>query len=379
MKLRSLQEIHSLQKKVQNKKTPYLILDLENVKSNVHAFQAAFPNTTIFYAVKANSNPDILEIMDQEKIEFDVASWGEVEYLRKLGVNSGRIVFSAPTKISEHIRLAYESGVKLFAFDSKLELEKINRLAPGSKVIARLIVKNTGSEWPLERKFGMHDDECFELMNLAKPLGLIPWGITFHVGSQNLRPETWAEAMWQAGELAKRLSKEKIHIGMVNAGGGMPAQYCRDIPCLEEIANVILEAKRKYFERKVKLCVEPGRGLVAEAGIMVSTVINRTIRDGENWLYLDAGIFHGLYEAHEGIRFPILTEREKDPRSEFIVAGPSCDSVDIIMENVSLPSTLTVGDVVYIQTAGAYTTSVERYNGIDFPSIQVVNKSTSGI
>lgn len=374
MQLRTMKEIRALEKNIPNKKTPYLLMDLENLREKSKAFQSAFPKTIIYYALKANPQPDILKIFFQESIHFDVASWGEIEYLRALGIPADKIIFSAPTKIPEHIQLAFNYGVRSFAFDSRLELEKISRLAPSSKVIARLIVKNTGSEWPLEKKFGMDGDETIELMVEAKRSGLVPWGITFHVGSQNSRPQTWTEALEHAGEIAKALSKKGIHLGMVNAGGGFPAQYCKEIPCLEEISSVILKSKAEFFGSKVQLCVEPGRGLVAEAGVMAATVINRTIRNGENWLYIDAGIFHGLYEAHEGFNYPILTSKEKDPRSEFTIAGPSCDSVDIFMENTSLPSTLTVGDVIYFQTAGAYTTGNERYNGMDYPPIYMVKK-----
>jgi ornithine decarboxylase len=192
------------------------------------------------------------------------------------------------------------------------------------------------------------------------------------VGSQNSRPASWGDALIQAGYVARNLSRKGIRLGMVNAGGGFPAQYFKDIPFLESIAQVIINTKEEHFKKNVQLCVEPGRGLVAEAGVLVTTVINRTIRNGENWLYVDAGIFHGLYEAREGFRFPIMTKKEKDPISEFIGAGPSCDSVDVIMENISLPSTLTYGDELYFQTTGAYTTSMERYNGIDYPPIFII-------
>jgi ornithine decarboxylase len=179
MKLRSMKDIQILQRGAKFKTTPYLLIDKKNLLENCRAFNSAFPSTQIYYSVKDNSHPDILTVLLQEGINFDVASWGEVEYLRNLNVPPERIILCATTKIPEHIRLAHEFGIRVFAFDSRIELEKISQLAPRSKVVARLIVKNTGSEWPLEKKFGLTDDETLEFMPIAKKIGLATWGSPF--------------------------------------------------------------------------------------------------------------------------------------------------------------------------------------------------------
>ncbi len=350
-------------------KTPFLLLDRNTLFRASREYLKQFKQAEVYYSVKANSHRYILETLKDAGIKFDIASGVELDYLLESGVDPEQIIFSAPTKIPEHIEYTYKKGINVFAFDSKLELEKLAKLAPGSNVVARATVPNTGSEWPLDKKFGLDDADVVPLMVYAKDLGLVPYGLTFHVGSQNSRPESWKHAIRKMADLNEGLTARGIRIGLLNAGGGFPASYEKEIPPLSQFAGVILESKRKYFDDGVRLLVEPGRGLVASAGVLATTVINRARRNGKNWLYVDCGVFNGVFEAEQGFRFPLVTEKDNHARELFNVCGPSCDSVDIIMNEVSLPADLALGDRVYFLSAGAYTISYEKYNGLSYPAV----------
>jgi ornithine decarboxylase len=354
---------------LKDQKTPFLLLDLKTLAHNCIEYLRTFQGAEVYYSVKANSHKLVLQTLKSHGIKFDIASQVELDLLLAIGVDPKNTIYSAPTKIPEHIHGTFNKGVRVFAFDSRMELEKLAHYAPGSMVVARVTVPNTGSEWPLEKKFGLDEADIIPFMLYAKSLGLIPYGLTFHVGSQNPRLASWSEAIDLVGGMNKRLVKEGIEIGLLNAGGGFPARYEKEIPLLEEFANVIFHSKKKYFGDKVRLLVEPGRGLVASAGVIASTVINRSNRKGKNWLYLDVGVFNGVFEAEQGIRFALVTDREDQSRDLFTVCGPSCDSVDIIMDDVSLPAGIGLGERVYFLSAGAYTISYEKYNGLSYPEV----------
>ncbi len=270
----------------------------------------------------------------------------------------------------------------MFAFDSELEVDKLARLAPRARIIARMAVDNEGSYWPLERKFGIQPEEALRLFERAIRLGLKPHGLTFHVGSQNTDPLAWVRALERLHPLWKALEQRGSLLSCINIGGGFPAQFEQPVPTVEEIARQVLLRWQEWFGSQAQLWVEPGRGLVGDAGIMVTTVINRARRNGQEWLYVDAGVFHGLIEGLEMFHFPyyILSEKEDEERIPYTVSGPTCDSADVIRSEVHLPASLTFGDRLYILPAGAYTNSLERYNGIPFPPVILTDiKTRAGV
>ncbi len=382
MSLYTLDEIHRLLAGVQIEETPFLVLDETRMRDNARRFRAAFPGGRVFFSVKANNHPQVLKLFAEEGIDFDVASWGEIEYLMAIGVPVERMIFSAPTKIPRHIEQAYRLGVRVFAFDSELEVDKLARLAPRARIIARMAVDNEGSYWPLERKFGIQPEEALRLFERAIRLGLKPHGLTFHVGSQNTDPLAWVRALERLHPLWKALEQRGSLLSCINIGGGFPAQFEQPVPTVEEIARQVLLRWQEWFGSQAQLWVEPGRGLVGDAGIMVTTVINRARRNGQEWLYVDAGVFHGLIEGLEMFHFPyyILSEKEDEERIPFTVSGPTCDSADVIRSEVHLPASLTFGDRLYILPAGAYTNSLERYNGIPFPPVILTDiKTRAGV
>ncbi len=363
----SLQQVRHLTKSAKIVETPVLIMDREKLQENCRTFRGIFKKNKIFYSVKANCADPVIKLLDENGINFDVAAKGEIDQLLRLGIPVEKMIFSAPTKIPGHIEFAYQIGVKVFAFDSYRELDKLALHAPGSEVIARVTVSNTGSEWPLEKKFGVEPSLVVDLMIYARDKGLVPAGLGFHVGSQNLVPASWGSALESMARLSSDLKIAGVSLKYINTGGGYPADYRQEIPSVDAIAEVIHSSHKKLFDEKVEIWVEPGRGLVANAGILVTSVINRTVRDNKLWVYVDTGIFHGVMETSQGFKFPVLTEKDNEPRRECILAGPSCDSVDVFMDGITLPETIDVGDKLFFLSAGAYTTSVEHYNGISYP------------
>lgn len=371
MSLYSLDEIHRLLSGVRLEETPFLVLDEHRLRENARRFRTAFSHGRVFFSVKANNHPQVLRLFAEEGIDFDVASWGEIEYLAAVGVPAERMIFSAPTKIPRHIEQAYRFGIRVFAFDSELEIEKLARLAPGALLMARIAVDNEGSFWPLERKFGIQPEEAERLFEYAVRLGLKPYGLTFHVGSQNSDPQAWVRALERLHPLWKTLEQKGSPLSCINIGGGFPSQFDQPVPTVDEIARQILQRWQDWFGGLAELWVEPGRGLVGNAGVMVTTVINRARRNGQEWLYVDTGVFHGLIEGLEMFHFPfnILSERQDEEHIPYTVSGPTCDSADVIRAEVHLPASLTLGDRLYIFPAGAYTNSLEQYNGIPFPPV----------
>ena len=356
--------------------TPYLVTDLDTVAQRHAAFSAALPGVRAFYAMKCNPAPEILGTLAARGAGFEIASIGELRMLQRLGVDPAEVLYSNPVKPPAHIAAAHAAGLWRFSFDSPNELAKIAENAPGAAVYVRLRVDDSNSVFPLSRKFGTGVDEAFDLMLLALDLGLRPYGITFHVGSQCGNPAAWRQAIDAAGRLMSRLTLVDIRIGMLDLGGGFPARYVERVPSIEAIGDVITPALAELLPYRPELIVaEPGRHLVAESSVMAASVIGRERRGDENWLFVDVSAYHGMMETLQtanGWNYPLWTSREDHAdvlHVPFTVTGPSCDSSDTMFSGVLLPATLDVGDTLYIGSAGAYTLSyASSFNGFDPPT-----------
>ena len=355
--------------------TPYLVTDLDTVAQRHAAFTRALPGVRAFYAMKCNPSPEILTTLAAQGASFEIASLGELRMLQRIGVDPAGVLYSNPVKPPAHIAEAYRAGLWRFSFDSPNELAKIAEHAPGAAVYLRLRVDDKASVFPLSRKFGADVDDAFDLMMLARRLGLRPYGITFHVGSQCGNPAAWRQAIGDAGALMTELRAEGIEIGMLDIGGGFPARYVKDVPAIETIGSFVMPALDELLPyRPELLAAEPGRHLVAEAGVMAVSVIGREQRGDENWLFVDVGAYHGMMETLQtanGWDYPLWTsvrDHADVPHLPFTVTGPTCDSSDTMFIGVSLPATLDVGDTLYIGSAGAYTLSyASAFNGFDPP------------
>jgi len=340
---------------VQLEETPVLIINRKIIREKYEQLCNELRNAGIFYAVKANPHEDIIQYLEKCGAGFEIASNGELELLIGLKIPPHRIISSNPTKDENFIKRAFAYGVRVFVFDSREEIEKLARYAPGSKVYIRLSVSNDGSEWPLRGKYGVEVEIAVDLLLEAKKRGLDPFGITFHVGSQCTNPAAWVKAIRKSGILWNLAMTNGVEVLSLNIGGGFPIAYTRPVPTIKEVAGTIKDTIKEVFPRGIKVIVEPGRMIVGEAGLLVATVISKAIRDGQKWLYLDVGVFNGLMETIGGIEYP-FTVSKKGSLSKFVLAGPSCDGFDVISEEVELPEP-EIGDKIYINSAGAYTTA----------------------
>jgi ornithine decarboxylase len=323
--------------------------------------------------MKCNSDRPILRRLHALGASFEIASAAELADLVEMGVAPADVLFSNPVKVPEHVRAAWVAGVWRFAVDSPAELDKVVAFAPGAAVYVRLCTAAAGSAVPSEGKFGVDASTARALLGRAATLGLRPYGITFHVGSQMTDPSAWEDAIERAGELMSALLDDGIRIALLDLGGGFPARYDTDNPDLATYAKHIRFAVDAYLPYPVELVVEPGRALVAEAGVMVATVIGVALRGGVRWAHLDVGAFNGLMEALETgnrLRYPVSDSRRSTAQIPFHLTGPTCDSQDTVLRDVALSADLAVGDRVHIHVAGAYTTGyASRFNGFDIPPV----------
>ena len=356
---------------------PCLVLDLDVVRENYQSFAKALPDSKVFYAVKANPAPEILKLLAGLGCCFDVASISETEAVLAAGATPDRISYGNTIKKEAEIAAASALGVTLFAVDCEAEVEKVARAAPGSRVICRIHCDGSGSEWPLSRKFGCEPDYAADILELAHKRGLVAYGVSFHVGSQQHNIEAWDRALASTASVFRTCAERGITLSMVNLGGGFPARYVRKTPKLESYGKAIFRSLRKHFGNALpETIVEPGRGLVGTAGVIEAEVVliaKRSPEDEVRWVYLDIGKFHGLAETiDESIRYPIRTARDRDETAPCIIAGPTCDSVDVLYEKTPypLPVSLAIGDKVLIEATGAYTATYSSVGFNGYPPLR---------
>jgi len=349
---------------------PCLVIDLEVVRDNYLAFAKALPDTRVFYAVKANPDPQILKLLAELGSAFDAASVPEIEMVLAAGATADRISYGNTIKKERDVARAFALGVRLFAVDCEAEVEKIARAAPGAKVFCRILCDGNGAEWPLSRKFGCAPEMAPRVLEHAHKLGLVAHGLSFHVGSQQNNVKAWDKALKSAAAVFKDMAERGITLSMVNLGGGFPARYVKEVPAVKLYGNAIFRALRKHFGNRIpETIIEPGRGLVGDAGVIEAEVVlisRKSDTDKVRWVYLDIGKFGGLAETmDEAIRYPIRTTKDEDKMAPCVIAGPTCDSVDVMYEKTPylLPVSLAIGDKVLIEATGAYTTT---YSSVAF-------------
>jgi ornithine decarboxylase len=358
--------------------TPCLLIDLDIVKAKYLELRQHIPFATIYYAVKANPHDEVLVLLRDLGSCFDVASRYELDQVLRLGVSPERISYGNTIKKRRDIAYFYEKGVRLYATDSTTDLNNISDAAPGSKVFFRLLTEGLGADWPLSRKFGSHPDLARQLIKLAVRLGLEPYGISFHPGSQQRDVGQWSTALTTVGHLF-RTAKEEIHVDlkMVNMGGGFPANYLEPSDPIASYAENIERYLGNCFGSSLPetIIIEPGRSLVGDSGVIVAEIVNiakKSVHDRYPWVFLDIGKFGGLIETlDEAIKYPIYFEGSGEAQ-EVIIAGPTCDSMDILYERwtYTMPSSARIGQRAYILTAGAYTQSYSSVYFNGFPPLK---------
>ncbi|PJE29209.1 ornithine decarboxylase [Pseudooceanicola antarcticus] len=357
---------------------PTLVLDIARVQSQYHALAEGLGRARIHYAVKANPQREIIERLVSLGSGFDAASRAEIELCLSLGAHPDHISFGNTVKKPRDIAFAWQAGVTLFAADAPEELEKIAEHAPGAQVYIRLIVDASQADWPLSRKFGIAREGAISLMDRAVELGLEPVGISFHVGSQTRRAEMWTATLDQVAAVWHAAREAGHDLTLLNIGGGFPAFYGEEIQGPTAYAARVMELIGERFGDVPHVMAEPGRGLVAEAGAIAAEVLlvsRKSENDLHRWVYLDIGKFSGLAETmDEAIRYQFLTERDHEGHGPCILAGPSCDSADVLYEKrpVDLPLGLRSGDKFIIRNCGAYTSTYASIGFNGFPPLDVV-------
>ncbi len=355
--------------------TPYFLFSKKKIVANYKEYKKLFPNSSIHYAIKANSEPEILALLDSVGCGFEIASLYELEILKKLNVKAEKIIYGTSVKPIDHIKSCFKYGVNRFACDSFVELEKIAAAAPGAKVFIRALVNDSASVFKFSEKFGVDVTDVVPLLLKARELGLHPYGISFHVGSQASDSMAWANAVKTINPVIKELQTQGIKIDVLNIGGGFPCNYMGStVPTLDEIAkNTLKEVGKLPF--RPHLILEPGRGMIANTAILVATIIARIERKENTWLFLDAGVYNGLFEAmaYQGsTRYPITSVHPPQGSGEslFAVAGPTGDSPDILTKEALLPQDVAVGEKLIIHHVGAYSLVVtSQFNGFPKPNV----------
>jgi ornithine decarboxylase len=352
--------------------TPCLVLDLDRVEANFRAIQRALPLAHVYYAVKANPARPVLERLVRLTSRFDAASFEEVAACLAAGARPEAISYGNTIKKASAIRRAHAAGVTLYAFDSAEELEKLAVNAPGARVYCRILVTNEGADWPLSRKFGTSVDAAKDLMLRAADLGLDPYGLSFHVGSQQTTTRAYEVAIGKVAMLFIDLTEAGVNLRMMNLGGGFPIGYRDEVPEIGSFGDAIMRAMTGHFGNALpEMLIEPGRSVVGDAGLVAAEVVlvsRRDKNDPVRWVYLDIGRFGGLAETEgEAIKYRITTPHDGTELGPVAIAGPTCDGADIMYEksNYRLPLALRTGDRVGLLSAGAYTATYasQGFNG----------------
>ncbi len=353
-------------------KPPFLVMDSNTIRKKYYELVKLFPGFKIYYAVKANDNIEVLNVLSEIGSNFEVASTQEVIKLIEIGVGGNRMITSNPIKPIEFLEVCRQVGINYLCVDSKEEIDKIKFTFPQANIYIRLEIDNPESSWPLSGKFGLLEEEAEEIISYAVRRKMNLVGLTFHAGSQNNSTTSIVNALKISKRIFDIARKYKIEMKVLNIGGGFPIDYTEKSRKLEDFSKSLYETLGIFRDYpNLILQMEPGRRIVGEAGIMVSKVIGKAHRNGENWLYLDVGVFNGFMETVGGINYIFKTNSRRKEKI-WNIGGPSCDSMDILAKNVKLPEP-DIGDLVYILSAGAYTTVYAApFNGYKVPHVVVI-------
>ncbi len=355
---------------------PTLSVDLSVITRQVESFTQALPGVCPHYAVKASPHPAVLRHLKHLGVKFEIASEGELELLKRIQVAGQQIIFSNPIKTPSSIRAAAAYGVRWFAVDCLEELKSLEKHAPLGYYELRLATDGQGSVWPLSTKFGATDDHLSPLLEYAANNQLNLCGITFHVGSQCTDGGSWVTAIESAQQVLQHMSEQGLRPHLLNIGGGFPCQVDPSTPSIEDLAKTIRPALER-LPPSLQLVAEPGRYLIASAGTLQCQVINTTHRHGYPWAYLDCGYYNGLIEMSSEFGFRLQSQR-KGKSEDWVIAGPTCDSMDTFAPHYQLPSDTQAGDLLKISHVGAYSNACAcDFNGFQVPKIEVITDTSA--
>jgi ornithine decarboxylase len=354
--------------------TPLLRVDLCVVDRLYTDLREALPGVRLHYAVKANPAGPVLRTLAGRGARWDVASPGEIDVALAVDPDPRHLSYGNTVKKRADIAYAFARGVRRFSLDSPQELDKLVELAPGATLLVRISTSGAGADWALGQKFGCSEQEATELLHRAASRGH-PVGVCFHVGSQQHDVTAWEAPLAATARLRDSLRARGADLAVVDIGGGFPATAVGSTPQIAAFGAAITAGVRRHLGPELpELMAEPGRCLVADAGVLETEVVLVSERGGTRWVYLDVGLFSGLAETlGEAIRYRITAHRDGAPLTgptlPVVLAGPTCDSVDVLYarHRPDLPADLRVGDRLLVHATGAYTTTYSSvgFNGFE--------------
>lgn len=348
--------------------TPYRIFSYAVLKQNYLTIQQSIQNSRIYYAIKVESHPLLLQYLSSLGSGFDVASIGEIMMALEAGATPQEISYSNPVKKEKDIAKAYALGIRLFTADEFDEVDKIALHAPDAKIFIRLTISPDDSEhavYPMTSKFGAEPRKVMELLRNAVNKGLEPYGISFHVGSQCANKNSWLKPLVQARDMVIALHKEGIQLQAINVGGGFPTRYNKEVPDAGSICDLINQfMQTELNEYHLNVVVEPGRVIVGDACALITEVTLRSEKSGHPWLHLDGGLYQGLSELFWGIEYEPMCLNKQGDTQPYTLAGPTCDGLDVFNHGVNLPQNMKAGDRVAFLNTGAYASFLSNtFNG----------------
>ena len=349
--------------------TPTLFLSKERARSAYQSLGDALPGVTQYYAAKSNCEPSLIKILDAQGSNFDVCTNGEIDVIRACGISPDRCLHSHPIKRDSDLRYAIDFGIKLFVADNEAELQKLVPYKDDIELLIRMSILNTDCLVNLSLKFGAAPDAMFDLILKAAALGLKVRGISFHVGSQNENPLIYIEALEHCRAICRKAALAGISIDIIDIGGGFPIKYLKNVMSIAQFCQPMTEYINRFFTQ-YRVIAEPGRFISGTTMTLAAKVIGKSMRHGNRWYYMDEGLYGSFSgKVYDHIDYPMVVDKY-GPKFNSVLAGPTCDSTDVVYENVMLPE-LDIGDVLFFPAMGAYTNaSASTFNG--FPKAKIV-------
>jgi len=365
------------QQMVQQHGSPLLILDCDQLVQQYNALSNALPGVEFYYAIKALPHPAAIQTLDALGAGFDIATSGEIELLRAQNTRARQTIHTHPIKRDEDIRDALRFGCTTFVVDNIWELEKFVNYRHRVGLLVRVSFPNPNTPIDLSRKFGCREDEVSILVQKAQSLGLHIKGLSFHAGSQCPDSDNHVHAIEQCTEIINDLYKNHGKLlSVLDIGGGFPVEYTQPVMDIESFCNPIRKALLQLPDH-IQIIAEPGRYLSASAMKSVSRIMGKAKRGEACWYYLDDGIY-GSYSGQlfDHATYPLTIFSDIAEREQAVLAGPTCDSIDVIAEQISMPP-LFMGDIVVGHQMGAYTSATStHFNLFDKATIVAINKPT---
>ena len=354
--------------------SPLLILDCERVRVQFRKLRKALPHVDLHYALKPLPHPAVVRTVIEEGGYLDLATSGEVQLVGRLGVSPARCIHTHPIKRPADIANALEFGVRTFVADNPDEVRKFARHRDAAQLLLRVSFRSPGAVVDLSRKFGCDPESVLELARIAAGLGVSVRGLSFHVGSQTTDATKQVEALAACAKLMAAARREKLGVfDTLDIGGGFPIDYAQPVQDIGRFCAP-LRAALAALPKRVRVIAEPGRYIVGPAAIGVASVMGRAQREGHWWYYLDDGLY-GSYsgQLYDHARYPVEPLRDGAERLPSVLAGPTCDSIDVIAENLMLPP-LKAGDLIIGRAMGAYTrASATEFNFFPRATVVAVN------